>query len=162
MNDKESFVNIVEREGIVWSSSCSSARSRFAPLAVLPAIDSVSDVSASAEYAANGIDPRRLKDMRKKTPEKCFDLHGLTVVEAYEKLDSFLASAINEGLRHIEIIHGRGAHSAENKAVLRDKTRAWLVACEWVLGYIETANNAGAVRVLLKSMGGRKSSIRRR
>ena len=100
-------------------------------------------------YAKNGIDRRRLNALQKATPADCLDLHGLTAAAAHDAVADFLHVQIANGRRHVEIIHGRGEHSS-GKAVLRAKVRKWLTTCDAVLGYVESRNNPGAVRVLLR------------
>ena len=41
------------------------------------------------------------------------DLHGCTVPEAEQELESFLQESFNKGLRCVKIIHGRGLRSAK-------------------------------------------------
>ncbi|MGI9307006.1 MAG: Smr/MutS family protein [Gammaproteobacteria bacterium] len=93
------------------------------------------------------MDIRRIKALHKQTPEQSLDLHGLTAAEAEAVLDDFLRRQRAEGRRHVEVIHGKGAHGA---GVLRLKTREWLAQSGAVLGYEEARRNSGAVRVLLR------------
>lgn len=41
-------------------------------------------------------------------PERSIDLHGLTSVEAIERLETMLDAAVLDGTRRIEVIHGLG------------------------------------------------------
>ena len=51
------------------------------------------------------------------------DLHGMTQVEAYEALASFMQSKSKAGKRHLLIITGKGARGA---GVLRNNLKNWL------------------------------------
>lgn len=104
-----------------------------------------------------GVDDRRLQGIaRGKTPtEGEIDLHGWTAEEAHARLEDFLRDALAQGMRVVEVVHGRGLRAEDGKGVLRAKTRKWLAQCDAVLGYIEPRKNSGAVRVLLrKNYGG--------
>ncbi|MGI9298216.1 MAG: Smr/MutS family protein [Gammaproteobacteria bacterium] len=159
MND-DSFEKIIAREGIapppVRDSESDSADGfgKSPPhqgAAILPP-DCGDDAPFSEKtwYAANGFDRRRLKDLLRAKPDAELDLHGMTAAAAYLSLDGFLRAQLADGRRNVEIIHGRGGHSADGRAVLRDKTRKWLAGCGAVLGFIEPPRNSGAVRVLLR------------
>ncbi|MDM5147976.1 Smr/MutS family protein [Candidatus Persebacteraceae bacterium Df01] len=102
------------------------------------------------EFLRNGVDARRLRKLLRQAPTMVIDLHGKTAKEAHEALDLFITTALNTGERHLEIIHGRGLHNAEGRAVLRDKVRKWLCKTPHILGYASPNDNAGAVRVLLR------------
>ncbi|MGU9951454.1 MAG: Smr/MutS family protein [Gammaproteobacteria bacterium WSBS_2016_MAG_OTU1] len=100
-------------------------------------------------YVTNGISSKRIKGISKQRPERTVDLHGMTVESAWAELDSFLSAAIADGLQHVEIVHGRGLHSPNGRAILRGKTRKWLVQSKFVLGYIQS-NDKGATHALLR------------
>ncbi|MFO1038922.1 MAG: Smr/MutS family protein [Geminicoccaceae bacterium] len=51
------------------------------------------------------------------------DLHGLTQVEAHDRLDSFLAAAQSRGNRCVLVITGRGVRTG---GTLREMTPRWL------------------------------------
>lgn len=101
-------------------------------------------------YMKNGVDLRRLKKLLREKPEVKLDLHGETAADAYILLENFLREQTELGRIHLEVVHGRGGHSADGRAVLRGKTRKWLAGCGAVLGFIEPQKNPGAVQVLLR------------
>lgn len=148
MMGKERFADIFNSEDIAPLAGF-AARPAARAAAVLPPDRKECGIPESS-YAANGTDIRRLQKINKETPEQSIDLHGLNVLQAHAALDDFLAVALRQGRRHVEIVHGYGSHSAEGKGVLRDKTRQWLKKCDKVLGYIEARNNPGASLVLLR------------
>lgn len=58
-----------------------------------------------------------LKSMRAQAE---LDLHGVTGLEARTLVLEFLASSVDRRLKKVRIVHGRGLHSREGRAVLRD------------------------------------------
>ncbi len=56
------------------------------------------------------------------------DLHGMTRAEADAALERFLREALAAGRRTVLVIHGRGAHAPDGRAVLRAFVRDWLSA----------------------------------
>jgi len=71
--------------------------------------------------------PRRMKLVRqgRLLPEAEVDLHGLGRDEALERVRAFLRDAVQQGLRTVLIVTGRGKHSA-GRALLRQQTEAYL------------------------------------
>ena len=164
---KESFAEIVAREGIspppsvanfsspanVAAAESSSGNFRNRRGAILPPdCDSCKEeqYSRQTKYAANGADIRRVRNLLRQSAEAELDLHGMTAAKAHSALDDFLRAQLSGGRRYVEIIHGRGGHSADGRAILRGKTRMWLAECDAVLAFAEPRNNPGAVRVLLR------------
>jgi DNA-nicking Smr family endonuclease len=45
-------------------------------------------------------------------PEAVLDLHGLSALEAEERLSGFLSESARRGLRKILVVHGKGIHSS--------------------------------------------------
>jgi DNA-nicking Smr family endonuclease len=74
------------------------------------------------------IDPRELRRLRRGayTIDGRLDLHGMTVVEARQKIEAFVRKRRADGDRVIALIHGRGNHSPRGVAVLRGEIAAWL------------------------------------
>ncbi len=116
---------------------------------ILPAdIGSDDGFRDSPSYCANGVDERKLRELRKHSPRDTIDLHGMTAAEAHAELDVFLQDAMRRNITRVEVIHGKGASVQD--AVLRPKTRKWLAGCAAVLAYCEAGGNSGALRVLLR------------
>ena len=83
------------------------------------------------------------------------DLHGATVVQAREAVNSFLKKARDEEKRVVRIIHGKGNTSAGKLPVLKGKVNSWLRQKGEVLAFCSARPNdggTGAVYVLLKRM----------
>ena len=121
----------------VWPPDCAGNAERFHNL---------------REHRRPGVDNRRMKDIAraKRPPDDEIDLHGCALAEAHWRLGAFLRRAAGDGLRVVEIVHGRGLRADDGRGVLRGKTRQWLVQCEWILAFAELHRNSGAVRALLR------------
>jgi DNA-nicking Smr family endonuclease len=84
--------------------------------------------------------------------EDTLDLHGLTSVEAAVAIHEFIKSCRGDGLRCIQIIHGRGRMGGE--AVLKTKLNAWLPQSPYVIAFcscLPKHGGVGAVYVLLRA-----------
>jgi DNA-nicking Smr family endonuclease len=119
------------------------------------------DISATDEYfegIAPGIDRRLLRQLKHGdyALQGHLDLHGLTAEEARGEVERFVDKARNEGKRCVLIIHGRGHHSKEGIAILRDRLKVWLTRgriAKSVLAFATARpadGGAGAVYVLLR------------
>ena len=76
--------------------------------------------------AGKRIEAASRKALKNRKPEETLDLHGHTREEAEKALAAFLSSARRKGLRKVLIIHGKGSHSREGKAVLPGFVRDFL------------------------------------
>ncbi|MCL6591288.1 MAG: Smr/MutS family protein [Firmicutes bacterium] len=65
------------------------------------------------------------------------DLHGLSLAEAHEKLETGLRSALQRQEYLVRIIHGQGKHS-EVFPVIKSFVRRWLKESEFALLHIES------------------------
>jgi DNA-nicking Smr family endonuclease len=80
------------------------------------------------------------------------DLHGLTVAEAKQALRQFLIHALEEQVRCVRIIHGKGLRSGHRGPVLKSTVGAVLHRTGAVLAYVSARpvdGGTGAVYVLL-------------
>ena len=80
------------------------------------------------------------------------DLHGLTVAEAKQALREFLADALEQQVRCVRIIHGKGLRSGHRGPVLKAAVSAVLRRTGAVLAYVSARpvdGGTGAVYVLL-------------
>lgn len=80
------------------------------------------------------------------------DLHGLTVLEAKAVLRRFLIRALEEEVRCVRIIHGKGLRSGHRGPVLKAAVSAVLRRTGAVLAYVSARpvdGGTGAVYVLL-------------
>lgn len=84
--------------------------------------------------------------------EDTLDLHGLTSAQAAIAINEFLKSCRRDGLRCIQIIHGRGRLGGE--AVLKTKVNTWLPQSPYVLAFcscLPKHGGVGAVYILLRA-----------
>lgn len=82
------------------------------------------------------------------------DLHGLTVAEAKLALRQFLISALEQRVRCVRIIHGKGLRSGHRGPVLKTAVSAILRRTGAVLAYVSARRvdgGTGAVYVLLSA-----------
>ncbi len=77
---------------------------------------------------ANGVSPDTLKKLAKGQPRisKTLDLHGMTTDEAVHATENCLKSILASGGRVACIIHGRGLHSQDGRAILKQSIYTWL------------------------------------
>ncbi|MDD2775912.1 MAG: Smr/MutS family protein [Gallionella sp.] len=135
---------------------CVPFRARHpAPLA-LP--DVLSDLSASevpSEFLRNGYSRQKLRKLRRTLAiQDHLDLHGYLSDAARKQLQQFLHDALHQGLRCVLVIHGKGLNSRDGEAVLKLRTRHWLMQHPAVLAYCDAPLNeggSGAVWVLLRA-----------
>lgn len=80
------------------------------------------------EGLREGAPPKVLKELRgrKFRAERRLDLHGLRSGEAVAELEAFVVDQYDRGTRDVLVIHGKGLHSADGVAVLRDAVVATL------------------------------------
>jgi DNA-nicking Smr family endonuclease len=84
--------------------------------------------------------------------EREIDLHGLTVSQAKEMLRQFLVRALEERVRCVRIVHGKGLRSGPRGPVLKATVDGVLRRTGAVLAYVsarQTDGGTGAVYVLL-------------
>ena len=83
------------------------------------------------------------------------DLHGMTVAEAKLALREFLVSAIEQRVRCVRIVHGKGLRSGHRGPVLKAAVSAVLRRTGAVLAYVSARpvdGGTGAVYVLLSAV----------
>jgi DNA-nicking Smr family endonuclease len=84
--------------------------------------------------------------------EREIDLHGLTVAQAKQALRQFLVRALEERVRCVRIVHGKGLRSGPRGPVLKAAVDAVLRHTGAVLAYVsarQADGGTGAVYVLL-------------
>ena len=89
------------------------------------------------------------------------DLHGLTVDHALAELQRHLAQWRARGVVRARIVTGRGAHSGDGLAAIREAVEDRLVATPGVLGVYRgtpAAGGEGVVLLELRGPGKRRSS----
>lgn len=81
------------------------------------------------------------------------DLHGYTVAEARQALSAFLEYCLQQNLRCVRIIHGKGNGSLNRLPILKGKVNYWLRQRDEVLAFASARpvdGGTGALYVLLK------------
>lgn len=135
-------------------------RTKDTPLTSTYIPDDLSDHGAGdiaiTEYLSNGLNRMTLRKLRKGEwpPQDSLDLHGLTNDEARQLLVTFIHHATQNGLRCVNIIHGKGWRDEGRDGILKVNTRHWLTQHAQVLAFCEAPQNAGgggAVWALLKT-----------
>ncbi|MBO7483683.1 MAG: Smr/MutS family protein [Alphaproteobacteria bacterium] len=95
--------------------------------------------------------PKRLRVVRgaPKAPKTILDLHGLTVQEAFESSQKFIAQARKSSLKEITVITGRGT---TGKALIKNEFEGWLENPKFKphIRAHQWQNKGGAVKIALK------------
>lgn len=87
--------------------------------------------------------------------EEELDLHGMTIMEAQNALQQFLAWCLQNRLRCVRIIHGKGRGSEIRKPVIKIMADLWLRSQPQVLAFCSARasdGGTGAVYVLLRNI----------
>jgi DNA-nicking Smr family endonuclease len=105
-------------------------------------------------FAREGVQHTVLKKLRRGQfrVQAEIDLHGMTLPEAKQELRAFLAHALEQHIRCVRVIHGKGLRSGNRGPVLKSAVSAALRRIEPVLAYVSARQGdggTGAVYVLL-------------
>jgi DNA-nicking Smr family endonuclease len=106
--------------------------------------------SKAGSYRTGRASLGQLKSMR---PQAELDLHGVTGNEARVLVNNFLSESVGNHLQKVRIVHGRGLHSPDGKAVLKDVVVAVLASSPYVRAYGNpppAEGGTGAVWVILQ------------
>ena len=119
----------------------------------------VETVGGAIEGRGVGVDVKLLRRLKAGEPrvEARLDLHGRPRREALAALERFVAGAREQQKRCVLVIHGRGAHSADEAPVLKPLVWRWLAAsatsASAVLAFASARpgeGGDGATRLLLR------------
>ncbi len=104
-------------------------------------------------YKQSGISDKTLRKLRKGqyNVEAILDLHGMSVEQARKAVGQFLQQCLQEKLRIVLIIHGKGQQSG--MPILKNKLNHWLREINVVLAFCSanpSHGSRGAMYVLLK------------
>lgn len=105
------------------------------------------------EFYRPGLQHKVLRKFRRGqyNVEAILDMHGMRALEAKEALNEFILHCLDNNIRHVIIIHGKGR--GDTKPVLKNKLNQWLRQIEYVLAFVSATQQdgyTGAVYVLLK------------
>ncbi len=108
----------------------------------------------SLSYNQPGISHKILRNLRKGqyNIEAVLDLHGMTTNEAKAAVSKFLQQCLQDSIRVVLIIHGKGRGT---QPILKNKINQWLRGIKEVLAFCTastTHGSRGAIYVLLKRM----------
>ena len=108
-------------------------------------------------YLRAGLASSVLRDLRRGrwVVQDEIDLHGQTREEARLLLAQFIADALQDGVRCVRVVHGKGLRSPGRQAVLRQLVRGWLMQKNEVLAYCQARpqdGGEGALIALLRSV----------
>ncbi len=153
------------------STSTGRARGGDAPAGSLASDDAVESsasfaiatVGEAIEGRATGVDVKLLRRLKAGAlrVEARLDLHGRKRDEALGALERFVADARAQGRRCVLVVHGRGAHSADDAPVIKPMVWRWLaassLAASAVLAFASARpaqGGTGATLVLLRQARG--------
>jgi DNA-nicking Smr family endonuclease len=94
-----------------------------------------------------------VRHLKGKKAKMVLDLHGFSELEAEKELSSFIAKALDRNTYKVEIVHGKGLHSVDNKGVLKEMVYEHLKSSPQVRAYgaiINADGLSGSVWVVLK------------
>lgn len=108
-------------------------------------------------FRGNGVQNSVMQKLKrgKLEPESTLDLHGKTREEALDNLQEFIMESMQQGMRCVLIIHGKGYRSSAGKPVLKPAVSHWLKQIEAVLAYcpaLPEHGGDGARYVLLRRL----------
>ncbi len=102
-------------------------------------------------WARSGVPAARLRELARTAPERSLDLHGCTREEAFARVERFIVQAQREGVRVVEIVHGRGLHSG-GRPVLKSAVLEWLTVgtlAAFVLAVAPRKGTGGGASLIL-------------
>ncbi len=107
------------------------------------------------EFRRPGLQPALWRRLRRgEFPiQATLDLHGQTVDEARQRLAMFIRHGVEEGLKCVRVVHGKGYRSPGLAPVLKPRVAYWLSHLGEVTAFISARpadGGTGAVYVLLK------------
>lgn len=119
-------------------------------------VESLLETDGELAYAREGVSPEVLRKLRRGVwvIQAELDLHGMRREAARESLGAFLHEAVNQGLRCVRVVHGKGHGSPGRTPVLKGKVRSWLVQKNEVIAFVQARaadGGAGALLVLLQA-----------
>lgn len=107
------------------------------------------------EFRRPGLQPALWRRLRRGefAIEATLDLHGQTAEEARQRLGHFIWRGVQEGLKCVRVVHGKGYRSPGLAPVLKPRVAFWLSHLGDVTAFISARpadGGTGALYVLLK------------
>lgn len=97
----------------------------------------------------------KINEVRLMSPEARLDLHGFTSSEAYIEAASFLKEQYYLGKKKVEIVTGKGLHSPDGRAVVRDSVMDAIHDADFIReSYFprERYGGSGTIHIIFKTM----------
>lgn len=97
----------------------------------------------------------KINEVRLMSPEARLDLHGFTSSEAYIEAASFLKEQYYLGKKKVEIVTGKGLHSPDGRAVVRDSVMDAIRDADFIReSYFprERYGGSGTIHIIFKTM----------
>ncbi len=119
-------------------------------------VESLLETDDALSFRRSDVGPDVLKRLRRGVwaIQAQLDLHGLRRDEARDALNHFFKAALQQRLRCVRVVHGKGHGSPGRTPVLKDKVKRWLVQKEEVMAYVQARaadGGHGALVVLLRA-----------
>jgi DNA-nicking Smr family endonuclease len=113
------------------------------------------NVDDGLSFRSSNIGPDVMRKLRRGVwaVQAQTDLHGLRRDEARQLLASFLHGAVAQGLRCVQVVHGKGYGSPGQHSVLKRAVPSWLVQATEVVAFTQaraSQGGSGALLVLLR------------
>jgi DNA-nicking Smr family endonuclease len=134
----EKWDSIAGTGGGVNNDDCNKAMLQWLEKNEIPNTDNELDGEANIKRQ------RDKKRLLKKPPDAVLDLHGKTKTEAVDEMEIFFNAAHARGLEKVQIIHGKGIHSAgtaDGSAALDKVVTKFLESCIYAG---ETGHSSGS------------------
>ena len=97
----------------------------------------------------------KINEVRLMSPEARLDLHGFTSSEAYIEAASFLKEQYYLGKKKVEIVTGKGLHSPDGRAVVRDSVMDAIHDADFIRESYsprERYGGSGTIHIIFKTM----------
>ena len=112
--------------------------------------------SLKAQKSEENQDERvKINEVRLMSPEARLDLHGFTSSEAYIEAASFLKEQYYLGKKKVEIVTGKGLHSPDGRAVVRDSVMDAIHDADFIRESYsprERYGGSGTIHIIFKTM----------
>jgi DNA-nicking Smr family endonuclease len=155
-DDSELFDQAMRDVKRIGHKMAPSSQVRTVPVPAPSALPEIaSEFGEELRYLRPGIQASSLQKLRRGhfPIEATLDLHGLTSLEASNRLRQFLQESQTAGRSAVRIVHGKGHGSIGRQPVLKSKVRQLLQEITFVLAFCSARpqdGGTGAVDVLLK------------
>lgn len=116
-------------------------------------LDAIKESSEEKEKSYEVKEDVTISTLRLMRIEESIDLHGLTGDEAYRSAIDFLKEQYQSGRRKVEIVVGKGLHSKDGKAVVKESVKRAISSLNFIREYYspsERYGGSGTFHIILK------------